>query len=159
MAADTLPTPITFHEKLHPRHYTHHGMESPQVCHKGEIISLATKAKKTQQERIKSLNKKIIRLEISHKQSSSHDTLQDLMHMRATLLDGLVKRYRRRYILDKKCSTDTATKGGRLLARTIQAVKSSTMIHHISFKQGMLFSKNGDIAKQLKRSIQNFITY
>lgn len=41
-------------------------------------------------------------------------------------------------------------KCGRLLARTIQAAKTLSTIHHIRDKQGKLFSRNEDIAKQFE---------
>lgn len=41
-------------------------------------------------------------------------------------------------------------KSGRLLARTIQVAKVSSMIHYIRDKHGILHSKNEDIAKQFK---------
>lgn len=113
--------------------------EAHKCVIRGELVSLATKAKNTQQEQIKSLIDKIKRLEIFHKQSASKAALQDLTHMRITLLDELGENARRRYILREKVFYEHRNKNVRLLERTIQMAKSLSTINHIRDKQRNAF--------------------
>lgn len=97
----------------------------------GELIALATKAKRKHEETIQSLIDKIKRLEATHKCSSAQTTLQDLSHTHALLLEEQGKHSRQSYVLNQKVLYEHGNKSGRLLARTVQASKvSSTKSPH-----------------------------
>lgn len=120
--------------------------EAHKCVIRGKLIALATKEKKIRQAHIASLIETINRLEKTHKQSTSQSTLQDLLYARTNLLEELGKRTRRQYVLRQKVFYEHGNKSGRLLARTIQAAKTSSIIHHLRTDGGAVISKNEDIA-------------
>lgn len=128
--------------------------EAHKCVIRGELIALATKAKKQRQEYINSLIRTIGSLETSHKLTHARATLQELTHTRALLLEELGKRSRRRYILGQRIFYEQGNKCGRLLARTVQNSKLSSTIHHLRNPRGELLNMNADIAKEFERFYQ-----
>lgn len=117
------------------------------MCHWGETYNTSNICKKAHREQITSLIKTINKVEAAHEQSTSQNTLQDLLYARSSLVDESGKCTRRRYILGQKVFYEHGNKSGRLLARTIQAAKTTSTIHQIRDKHGTLLSKNEDITK------------
>lgn len=115
-----------------------------------ELISLATKAKKLNQETINSFIELIKSLEKAHKRTQALSALQDLLHTRSLLRAELDKRSSRRYILGQRIFYEHSNKCGRLLAHSVQSSKTSTRIHHIRNTKGDLLVRNEDIAKEFK---------
>ncbi|XP_040210578.1 CUB and sushi domain-containing protein 3-like [Rana temporaria] len=124
--------------------------EAHKCVIRGELIALATKAKKQRQEHINSLMATIKSLEASHKKSHAQATLKDLTQARTSLMEELGKRAKRRYILGQRIFYEQGNKSGRLLARSVQNSKPTSTIHHIQGRGGTRLVKNGDIAKEFE---------
>lgn len=118
---------------------------------RGELIVLATKAKKQHQSYINSLVRTIGSLEAAHKRTHTQATLQKLTHTRSLLLEELGKRSRRCYILGQRIFYEQGNKCGQLLARAVQNSKLSSTIHHIRDPGGGLLVKNEHIAKAFEK--------
>lgn len=120
--------------------------EAHKCVIRGELMAQAAKVKRNHQITIDNLIANIRRLEATHKQSHSQQTLQELMHSHSTLLEELGERTRRQYVLHQRVFYEQGNKCGRLLTRAVRASRPFNTIHHIQTQQGTLLSKNEDIA-------------
>lgn len=129
--------------------------EAHKCVIRGELMAQAAKVKRLQQATIDNLIANIRRLEATHKQSHSQQTLQELMHSRSVLLEELGKCTRRQYVLHQRIFYEQGNKCGRLLARAVRTSRPSNTIYHIQTQQDTSLFKNEDIAHEFEQYYKN----
>lgn len=126
--------------------------EAHKCVIRGILIAAASRRRKEKKQHLLGLLNRIKTLENAHKRSQVLTTLQPLLQARNELLELLGKQIKRKYILSQRVFYEYSNKAGRLLARALQAKKTTTTVHSLTDFKGRKLTTTPDIA-------EHFVTY